>query len=248
MGGRRLGMTNGLMLIGTVALLALPSAVLAFAARFAMPAMVAGGSKAIAPFRSDAVGPSLARGFSLRLAPREPLYPFTPAKNPNRPDRSVTVAVRLDSQALRTITVLAKGAPDPGAASANLRLQQSGFNLGIARGYRNFSSDPVAAGAVRKGDAPDLSHVSVATAGDDQPSRFSPRVQFGDRMAPGRAPRTFAGDREEQVDLGGRYRLGRNLDVTAGVRYSAQDRERLRPLTDGKQDSQAVYVGTQLHF
>ncbi|MFC3213373.1 hypothetical protein [Novosphingobium panipatense] len=38
-----------------------------------------------------------------------------------------------------------------------------------------------------------------------------------------------------------------NLDVTAGVRYS-QDRERLVPLTDGKQDSQAVYVGTQFKF
>jgi hypothetical protein len=31
------------------------------------------------------------------------------------------------------------------------------------------------------------------------------------------------------------------------VRYS-QERERLRPLTDGKQDSQAVYVGTQFRF
>jgi hypothetical protein len=31
------------------------------------------------------------------------------------------------------------------------------------------------------------------------------------------------------------------------VRYS-QERERLTPLTDGKQDSQAVYVGTQFSF
>jgi hypothetical protein len=32
----------------------------------------------------------------------------------------------------------------------------------------------------------------------------------------------------------------------AGIRYSSE-RDRLRPLTDGKQDSQA-YVGTQFHF
>jgi len=35
--------------------------------------------------------------------------------------------------------------------------------------------------------------------------------------------------------------------VTAGVRYS-QERDRLGPLTDGTQDSQAVYLGTQFRF
>ena len=49
------------------------------------------------------------------------------------------------------------------------------------------------------------------------------------------------------MDLGGSYRLTRNFDVTAGVRYSSE-RDRLRPLTDGKQDSQAVYVGTKFRF
>jgi hypothetical protein len=63
----------------------------------------------------------------------------------------------------------------------------------------------------------------------------------------GRAPRTFAGDGNDQVDLGGSYRVTRNLDVTAGVRYS-QERERLIPPADGKQDNQAVYVGTQFRF
>jgi hypothetical protein len=52
---------------------------------------------------------------------------------------------------------------------------------------------------------------------------------------------------EQTVDLGGAYRVTRNLDVTAGVRLS-QDRDRLAPLTDSVQDSQAVYVGTQFRF
>jgi opacity protein-like surface antigen len=69
-----------------------------------------------------------------------------------------------------------------------------------------------------------------------------------EKQAAGRAPRTFAGEGEDQVDVGGSYRLTRNLNVTAGVRYSQQDRERLHPLTDGKQDNQAVYVGTQFRF
>ena len=63
----------------------------------------------------------------------------------------------------------------------------------------------------------------------------------------GRAPRTFAGDSDDLVDVGGSYRVAKNLDLTAGVRYS-QERERLLPLTDGKQDNQAVYLGTQFHF
>ena len=41
--------------------------------------------------------------------------------------------------------------------------------------------------------------------------------------------------------------MTRNLDVTAGVRYS-QDRDRIAPLTDAEQDGQAVYVGTQFRF
>ena len=41
--------------------------------------------------------------------------------------------------------------------------------------------------------------------------------------------------------------MSRNLDLTAGVRVTS-DRDRLLPLTDGKQDSQAVYVGTQFRF
>ena len=56
-----------------------------------------------------------------------------------------------------------------------------------------------------------------------------------------------AQDRQDRVDVGGSYRVTEHLDVTAGVRY-AEDRERLLPLTDGKQDGQAVYVGTQIRF
>ena len=51
----------------------------------------------------------------------------------------------------------------------------------------------------------------------------------------------------QTVDVGGSFRLSPNLDVRAGVRLS-QERERLDPLTNSVQDSQAVYVGTQLRF
>ena len=83
-----------------------------------------------------------------------------------------------------------------------------------------------------------------ASGGD--PSRFAPRVVLDEREKTGRAPRTFE-QSDQSVDLGGSYRVTRNLNVTAGVRYSPE-RDRLLPLTDGKQDNQAVYVGTQFRF
>ncbi len=53
---------------------------------------------------------------------------------------------------------------------------------------------------------------------------------------------------KDMIDVGGSYSLTRNIDVTAGVRYKAQDRDRLAPLPDGQRDSQAVYVGTAFRF
>ncbi len=55
--------------------------------------------------------------------------------------------------------------------------------------------------------------------------------------APGEAP---------SVDVVSSYRLTKNIDVTAGVRYKSDDR--VEPLTDTRRDSQAVYVGTAFRF
>lgn len=56
-------------------------------------------------------------------------------------------------------------------------------------------------------------------------------------------------DGPQMIDVGGAYSLRRNIDVTAGVRYKAQDRDRLAPLPDDRRvDSQAVYVGTTFRF
>lgn len=55
-------------------------------------------------------------------------------------------------------------------------------------------------------------------------------------------------DGPQTIDVGGAYSLRRNIDVTAGVRYKAQDRDRLSPLPDDRRDSQAVYVGTSFKF
>ncbi len=81
----------------------------------------------------------------------------------------------------------------------------------------------------------------------EKPSRFQPRLSLGNDQPLGRAPRTLESQGEQSVELGGSFRVSRNIDLTAGVRLS-QERDRLAPLTDGTEDDQSVYVGTQLRF
>lgn len=245
--GAKGGMTTGLLIAGTVGLLALPSAVLAFSAGIKPDSQAADEGAALSPLDSATPASSLSGAIPIRSLAKGRLYLFTPAKNPNRPDRSVTVAVRIDPLTVKGISVAGR---QPGqvadAAATQVRISPTGFTLGVSRGYRNFAQDLAQAGE-NHGEMPDLTRFSIAPPAKGEDSRFSPRIVMDERATAGRAPRTFSGDREDQVDVGGSYRLSRNLDVTAGVRYS-QDRERLMPLTDGKQDSQAVYVGTQFRF
>lgn len=245
--GTKNGMTAGLWLAGAVSLLALPSAVLAFAtdfeAKFASPA------GAVQPLDSSETPARLARAIPMRSLAKGPLYPFTPAGTPNRPDRSVTVAVRLDSGVSQIISVRGQRITLPtDLGVAPLRIAPTAFNLGVSRGYHTFAPNIAPPADLRKVEMPDLGKYSIAPSGAGDPSRLSPRIVLDEKQAAGRAPRTFAGEGDGQVDVGGSYRLTRNLNVTAGVRYSQQERERLHPLTDGKQDNQAVYVGTQFRF
>ena len=103
-------------------------------------------------------------------------------------------------------------------------------------------------GAVAQADAsiPDLADFRPTPGAKEEPSRFAARIDATEQAKPAEATPRIAPD--QTVDLEGSYRLTRNLDVTAGVRYS-QDRNRLTTLVEpGKQDNQAVYIGTQFRF
>jgi hypothetical protein len=244
------GATSGMLIAGAVTLLALPSAVLAFSARFEPNSSYRVAENGSADGLAVAPGVTgLAPGASLRSLAGAPLFPFTPAGTANRPNRSVTVAVRLDPQTVKVISVLGQRAAPAMEPGVNLvPIAPTAFNLGVARGYVNFAPAIASSStAIRPVDLPDLAAYRPKASSGSQDTRFSPRIVIDEKEAAGRAPGTFAGDREDRVDVGGSYRLTRNLDVTAGVRYK-QDRERLKPITDGSADSQAVYVGTQFRF
>lgn len=246
--GSKGGMKTGGLLGVCVFVLALPSAVLAFTTTYGtIPKKPA----PIDSLQPEVANDALARAIAMRSLGKGQMFPFTPAGTPYRPDRSVTVAVRVDPEAAKAIIV--RGRPMIAQAAqevSNIRISPAAFNLGVSRGYQNFAQDLVPPSPVNKpmSDLPDLHKFSLSNVAKDKDgdSRFSPRLSIDQKKAPGRAPRTFAVDAGE-VDVGGAYRVTDSIDVTAGVRYS-QDRERLLPLTDGRQDSQAVYVGTQFKF
>lgn len=238
------GLTPAVLLGGTVVLLALPSAVLAFANRIdALPQLIADPNESL--FQAATVDPRLARSITVRALAKGKAFQFTPAATPSRLERSVTVAVRLDTGRLG-----ARGSQelrDAAATGGGLRIAPTAYSLGATRGYKSFAQSIGVTADGRRLDMPDLASFTPSPGAKGTPSRFSPRIALEDRDQAGRSPRTFEGQDEARVDVGGSYRLTRNLNVTAGVRYE-QERDRLKPITDGKQDSQAVYVGTQFKF
>lgn len=208
-----------------------------------------------ASFTPASIDPELARLLSGHVTAKGRLMRFTPAGTANRPDRSVTVAVRVDDETAKAISVrnaiaAAQGAAGQGAAGRGvgaLVLTPARYNLGMARGYKSFAQ-PLTLPEVQRIEMPDLSTFAPAESdAKARPGRFHGRIALEEKGLAGRASHTPDPLGEKSLDVGGSYRLLKNFDVTAGVRYS-QERARISPLTDGRQDSQAVYVGTQFRF
>ena len=241
---------------------AIPAGLAAAGLAFAVPgtvlaidnagaAVAAPASLGALPFTPARVDADLARKVAEIMG--EDGLRFTPATKALRgEERTVTVAVRVDGATARAISVrntIASASAEPARTSA-LEIAPTSYNLGVARGYQSFAQPlkqvEVSAG-LRDISMPDLAEFRPEEKREGKPSRFQSRISLANEAAPGRAPRTFESAGEQSVDLQGSFRLRRNFDVTAGVRVS-QDRNRLAPLTDGVEDDQAVYVGTQIRF
>jgi len=245
--GRNSGASLAAMLLcGAVSLLALPSAVLAFAGGFASDFGAFDANSAEGAFVPAEVDPRLSRSITVRALSKGKLFRFTPAATSERADSSVvTVAVRLNG-ALTGITVRRTAPIEVAASVSGAPIAPTAYSLGAARGYRSFAQNSAPTQSFRQMDMPDLASYRPKPGVAPDSSRFAPRIALDEREKTGRSPRTFE-QSDQQVDLGGAYRVTRNLDVTAGVRVTS-DRDRLRPINDGRQDNQAVYVGTQFRF
>ena len=174
---------------------------------------------------------------------------FTPASAPPvTGNRTVTVAVRVDDDTARAVSFRKVLENAPGRSPALAGFDADRFQLGAARGYKSFARNVDLSANVRSLAMPDLAQFEPSKPkADDKPSRLQPRIEFVDREIAGRSPNTLDSTASQVVGVGGSFRLSKNLNVTAGVRYS-QERERIDPVTNAVQDSQAVYVGTQIKF
>ena len=234
---------------------ALPSAGLAFVS-LADSAQPATAEQFIAFTPADA-DPRLAQMVAERGGPGQ-LMRFTPAGLVAAPEaRSIAVAMRMDGDTSGTIASGAAlgSARTDGARGNPLRVTPTRYNLGLARGYSNSAQPAVAAApatptlarSIAGADVPDLADFTPAPGVRQEPSRFAARIELDEDTRADNA--AVSGERltDQLLDVGGSYSLTRNLDITAGVRYE-QDRD-LIPLPDvRRQDSQAVYVGTQFRF
>lgn len=206
----------------------------------------------IGSFTPASVDPRLAAKVTVGALSQGRLFRFTPAAGRGG-QRAVTVAVRVDAESARAVSVrqtLAAASTQPGLAA--VRVAPTAFNLGVARGYESFApklAKTVVSPEIKRIDMPDLAAFKPGRGDrlDKGPARFAPRIALDEKAQPGRAPRTLEGQGDYSVDVGGSYRVSRSVAVTAGVRYNSE-RDRVRPLTDAAQDNQAVYVGTQFRF
>lgn len=180
---------------------------------------------------------------------------FTPAGvAASQEARSITVAVRIDDITANALGGRSAIGGANGEAAVPLRVTPTRYNLGLARGYSSFAQStaapapaaPVLSRSLSRADIPDLAEFAPSPGVRHEPSRFAARVELEETR---RADSEAAGQRlsDQMLDVGGSYRLTRNLDITAGVRYE-QDRDLIPVPNLDQQDSQAVYVGTQFRF
>ena len=162
-------------------------------------------------------------------------FRFTPAMARSE-NRAVTLVRRVTPA---TIT----GNADSSIGRQQIAITPVAYRLGSAVGYTSFATN-IDRTAVDIAALPSARRPVDTT---ERPSRFGADMRLDSRSAPGADERALDPDRAYSVDVTGSYRLSRNVDVTAGVRLQREN-DRLAPLTDERQDSQAVYVGTQFRF
>lgn len=203
-----------------------------------------------APFTPANVDPAMARRVAAKIAARGQEMRFTPAGTSLEADRTVTLAIRVDPEVARAISVrsaIKTAQGEAGTSAVLATLAPARVNLGVSRGYQSFAKPAAPSLGLKTIEMPDLATYRPREGVKETPGRLQPRIALESETRTGRSPRTLEGTGEQTVDLSAGYRLSRNLNVSAGVRLS-QDRDRLAPLTDAVRDDQAVYVGTQFRF
>jgi len=190
----------------------------------------------IGSFTPASGNPRMAAAFSRTGIAGGSGFHFTPSAAPGA-RRAVTVAIRA-----RASTRVDAERVSATAASA---ITPSAYNLGVSIGWSRFAlSGDIARvnGSLLPGDRESVD-LGLSYSGH----RWSSRLQVAADRPTGSQPRLIGDPEAVSLDLGGSYRLTRNIDVTGGVRYRVQS-DRLLAVEDDRRDSQAVYLGTIFRF
>ncbi|HEX7783765.1 MAG TPA: hypothetical protein VF509_13225 [Sphingobium sp.] len=195
----------------------------------------------ISSFTPTTKDPRLAAAYAKAALTGNPLsFRFTPTSGSMSGRRSITVLVRAGE----------KGGVHVTRTLPSVGITPVAFNLDVSRGWRKFAL-PDSMGRKQLDPVPveTLSSNAKGFALEQQKkTRFSTNVVVDTKGDMSATPATLAGDKPYSVDLGSSYSLTRNLNVTAGVRYRGGPVARMAPLTDDRQDNQAVYLGTIFKF
>ncbi len=189
-------------------------------------------------FTPASADPQLAAVMS-RTALNTAGFQFTPSEGAVIGSRTIRAAVRAQ-------TAQPTRMPDRVAAvTPTATLNPVAYNLGTSASWKRLAVS---------GDMPRLDVVSPSTGreqmglGVNYPGRkLTSRVSAISDRATGDQSKLMTDAPGQLVDLGGSYKLTRNLDVTAGVRYRT-DRERMLRVAPERREGQAIYVGTAFRF
>ena len=192
----------------------------------------------VSSFTPANADPKLAAALSGKSLPLTD-FKFTPAAAKNRPSQ-VRVAIRARSLAP---SGLAQASPN----NAISELTPTGYNLGVAVGWKRFA----VAGDIAQAKSADKAiggrEAAILGVSYSLSNKLSTRVAVGaERTSGNPLPALRRGD-NVSLDAGASYSLSRRIALTGGVRYNVE-RERLSALQDQRHDSQAVYVGTAFKF
>jgi hypothetical protein len=191
---------------------------------------------------TPAVGDPRLAGALARRGNATPRFSFTPALASADRRQPVRVAIRTRPSGPQTTPARA-----PTASGTQVTaITPTSYNLGASVGWSRFA---ISGDVAESRDGVVTGRRASAQVGMSYQAnqRITARVQASAEQAEGRQ-RIVAEDEAYAVDVGGSYSIGRNVDVTGGVRYRIA-RDRLEPLaTDQRRDSQAVYVGTAFRF
>ena len=204
------------------------------------PAPVALSFDPVASFTPANADPKLAAALAGKgLALTD--FKFTPAPAKGRPSQ-VRVAIR--ARVVAPQTELASASAPTAAVNA---LTPTGYNLGVAVGWRRFAVSGDVAKVKSADSAIGGRESAIVGVSYSLSNRLSTRVAVGAERSTGNPVAALRHGDNVSLDAGASYSLSRRIALTGGVRYNIE-RDRMSAFQDDRRDSQAVYVGTAFKF